>query len=340
MFHSLYPAQAASLTAPLPPSRETPVIDIGADPDPGFGHAIGRHGQRLLDIQDHAAFTAYYRSLKGDARSLLLEAVAKHLPNADHLEQWALVDTRNAVAQLFAGAAYSHKAWEARGGRLASEVAGGQWQLFGLWLRQAADYLQKAIALDPADAEPYHRMMAVLNGDASISTKTLRNYFDLTVQRHPGHLLAHMDMLTSLTAKWGGSHAQMFAFVDGVLAKAGPDSMLHTLQAMAAIERMVAYIIDKDYDGGNAYLRSREVQTKMKACYAIVQRGALTDQPLAPVFYNWLAATLIYGHAEEGRKECLELIGDRITTRPWAYISMPVIALINDLRDDFKLPRL
>ena len=150
-----------------------------------------------------------------------------------------------------------------------------------------------------------------------------------------------MDMLTSLTAKWGGSHEEMFAFAEGVVAKVGGDCIiLHTLRPMAAIERMVAFIIDKDYDGGNAYLRSKDVQDKMKACYAIVQGGALEGHPFAPVFYNWLAATLIYGHAAEGKKECLELMGDRITARPWAYISMPVIALVNDLRDDFKLQRL
>jgi Domain of unknown function (DUF4034) len=340
MFHSIYPAQATALTAPQPPSRETPVIDIGADPDPGFGHAIGRHGQRLLDIRDHAALTAYYRTLSGDGRCLLLEAVARHLPNIDQLEQWALADTGNAVAQLLAGAAYSHKAWEARGGRLANEVGGSQWQLFGMWLKQASGYLQAAIRLDPHQAEPYYRMMAVLIGDSSLSDRSLRTFFDLAIERHPGHLLAHMDMLTSLTAKWGGSHEQMFAFAEAAVAKAGPDSILHALRPMAAIERMVAFIIDKDYDGGNAYLRSKDVQARMQACYAMVQGGALEGHPFAPVFYNWLAATLIYGHAAEGKKECLELMGDRITARPWAYISMPVIALVNDLRDDFKLFRL
>lgn len=340
MFHSLYPAQAAQLDAPLPPSRETPVIDISGDPDPGFGHPISRHGQRLLDLHDHAAFADFYRAQKGDARTILLEACAKNLNNADQLEQWAMTTPNDAVAQLFAGASYSHKAWEARGGRLASDVGGGQWQLFGLWLKEAADYLQKAIRLDPGDPEPYHRMMRVLNGDASLSDKSIRQYFDLVVQRRSDHVLAHMDFLTTLTAKWGGSHEQMFNFAESVVAKVSANSILHVLRPMAAIERMVSFIIDKDYDAANAYLRSEEVQKKMRACYAAAQSGAFADNPLAPVFYNWLAAALIYGNAPEGKKECLELMHDRITERPWAYISMPIIALVNDLRDDFKLPRL
>jgi hypothetical protein len=340
MFHRLYPADAVQLAAPMPPDREPLTIDVAADPDPGFGHPIGRYGQRLLELGDVNAFAAYYRGLKGDARTLLLEACAKNLDNADLLERWAMSTPRDAVAQLFAGAVYSHKAWEARGGRLASEVGMGQWELFVIWLKEAAAYLTQAIHLDAADAEPYHRMMRVLGGDGSLSDKTVRHYFELTIQRRPQHLLAHMEMLTSLTAKWGGSHELMFKFVDDTLAKAPANSILGALQPMAAIERMVSFIIDKDYDAANAYLRSEEVQSKMRVCYAAVQSNAFADHPFATVYYNWLAATLIYGRAEEGRKECLALMGDRITDRPWAYIGMPVIALVNDLRDDFKLPRL
>jgi hypothetical protein len=339
MFHSLHPSDTP-LSAPLPPSRETPVIDIGADPDFGFGHPISRHGQRLLDVRDFAAFTDFYKSIKGDGRTLLLEACARNLDNADLLEEWARSDGKSAVAQLFAGAAYNHKAWEARGGRLAKEVGDGQWQLFGLWLKEASKYLQRAIQLDPADAEPYHRMMIVLNGDSGLSDKTLKQYFDLTVQRRADHLYAHMDMLTALTAKWGGSHELMFKFAESVASKAPANSILTVLRPQAAIERMLGFIIDKDYDAANAYLRSEEVQRKMQACYAIVQLGAFKGHPMAPVYYNWLAAALIYGNAKEGKKECLEHMGDRITARPWAYISMPVIALVNDLRADFGLPRL
>ena len=342
MFHHLSTApQHAGRTAPLPPARDPLPLDINDDPDFKNWHAIGRHGNYLLDAGNQEAFVAFYQAQKGDGRTLLLEACAKNLAHSEMFELWARQSPKNAVVQLFAGANLSHRAWEARGGKLASNVGGGQWEVFLLWLSAAYRHLQASIELDPSDAEPYHRTMRVLIGDSSLSDKFIEDYFAETVKRRPDHLLAHQDMLTRLTEKWGGSHDMMFDFANRITNAAPVGSLLHTLTPMAIIERMVYYTINGDYDGGNQYLKSPEVRDKLAASYAkSVDSSKLQQTPLTPILFNWMAAALIYSNVKVGRKECLDKMGDRVTDRPWAYISMPVFGIVNELRGDFGLPPL
>ena len=339
MFRRIYPPSHAPVA--MPPERNPLPLDPTLDPDPGLGHVIPAYGQHLLNANALDAFTAYYQSLQSDDRTILLEGCAKNLDNLQLIEKWAGESPKNHVAQLFAGSIYSHRAWEARGGKLASEVGGGQWNLFSAWLKTAAAYLESAIALDPKDAESYHRMMRVLTGDASLSSKSYLDFFKSAIALRPDHLYAHMEVLTQRCEKWGGSHKLMFDFADETSNRAPEGSLLHVLVPMAILERMVYYMIEKDYDGANSYLRSQAIRDRLAAIYAkTIDSPKLQITPLTPVLYNWLAAALIYSNSHAGRKVLLEKMGDRITERPWAYITMPVIGGVNELRSDFQLPPL
>ncbi|MEM7035533.1 MAG: hypothetical protein AAF570_01065, partial [Bacteroidota bacterium] len=322
-----------------PPSNAAAPSDPNTTPDPGLGAEIVDKGRALVRARNFAALRDLYVSHQGDDRTILLEGVCKQLGNSDALETWALQSPKDAVATLFAGTNYCFQAFEARGGRLAKDVQGGQWALFGKFLSESAKMLEASIAADPSDAEPYHRMIRVLLGDNALSTRSYMDYFEEARRRRPHHLYAHMDALTHKCEKWGGSHHQMFTFARESLKNAPDGTLLATLIPMANIERMVYYRIENDVDGANNFLRSENAKAELHDAYMkSVGSPNLEQTPLTPVLYNWMAANLIYSASKVGRQETLQRMGNQITDRPWAYISMPVYGHVNDLRKDFRLP--
>lgn len=322
---------------PTPDGHSGTPTDPYAEPDPGFGHPLSNQARQYARLGDLNGLAAFYEGKRGDEATIIVEAVCKNNDFSGLLEDWGLKASQSATAQLFCGTNFNWRAWEARGGRLASEVSGGQWNLFGTWLDEAQKHLQKAIQLRPGDHEPYHRMIYVLLGKHGATLES-QEYLQKVNQIHPNCLMAHLATLTHTLDKWGGSHAAMWKFARDVSARSPEGSPLHALIPAAIIERSVSYMIDKDTEGANDFLQHQDTRDELYQAYLMSSgSNALLDTPLTAVVHNWFACALIYSQLKVGR-DALQKVGSQITDRPWAYIRMPVIGHVNELRSDFGYP--
>lgn len=338
-------APASKFNAPQPPVPDPPAsdpvhggiqeaTDPHAEPDTGFGHPLASKARQYARTGDLKGLAAFYESKSGDEATLIAAAVCENNEFSGMLEDWGLQAPASSTAQLFCGLNFNWRAWEARGGRLASEVSGGQWNLFGTWLAEAEKHLQAAISLRPGDHEPYHRMIYVLLGREGATPKA-QQYLAKVREIHPWCLPAHLAAFAHTLKKWGGSHEQMWAMARDMSAAEADGSPLHTLIPAAIMERCVGYMIDDDAEGANAFLQSDAVRQELYAAY-IKSSGsaAFVETPMSPYVHNWFACALIYSQLKAGR-EALQKVGKQVTDRPWAYIRMPVYGHVNDLRADF-----
>ena len=308
--------------------------DPNAVPDVAFGHHLAETGRRLARMGDLKGLESFYLKHRGDDATIIVNGVCQNDEFSPVLEQWGLKDKRSATAQLFCGENFSWRAWEARGGRLASEVSSGQVNVFHTFLSEGAQHINQAMALRPDDPEPYYRMIRIrlgLNG----SDPEARNLLEKVRQRHKWHLLAHSATLTHLCEKWGGSHAEMFHFARTMTQNEPNGSPLWALIPMMIIERSVYFTIENDYEGANKWLRSDEVINELHDAY---MKSAGSEQfaetPLSPVVHNWFACNAIYSNLKIA-KEALGKVGHKVQERPWVYISVPAYKHINDLRKDY-----
>ena len=301
-----------------------------------MGHPLALQARNLVETADLKGLDTFYKMHTGDEATIIVEGVCKQNNYSDLLENWGMEASKSATAQLFCGVNYSWRAWEARGGRLASEVSGGQFSVFHTWLLEAEKHLLRSIELDPANPAPYFRMLRVLLGLNGHCPQAL-NYLKKVQERQADHLLAHMSFLTQTCKKWGGTHEQMFQFARQTSQNAAEGSKLHTVIAQAIIERSVYYMMENDHAGANTFLQSDDTRNELYAAY---EKSAGSDKmdesPLNPVVYNWFACNLIYSQLKAGRG-ALAAVGDKLTSRPWVYISAPLYGHVNELRSDFDM---
>ena len=319
------------------PGAEAVPSDPHRPAAPHLDHILGFQGRKYAELGDFKGLDQFYRSKAGDDATIIVSAVTNSNDFTDRLEEWGYQYPDSPTAQLFCGENFNWRAWEARGGRLAKEVSGGQWEVFGTWLGEAEKHLTRARELDPRDPEPWYRSIGVLLGQQGASTLS-QPLLDNVLQRHPYHLSAVLHTLTHTLKKWGGTHEAMNDFARRIHTEQHEGSPLHAVVAAAVLERSVYYIIEDDYDGANAYLRSADAQNFVWAAYQkSIGSGKLKQTSMTYLVYNYFACAHIYSNLKHG-KDTLELMGDQITDRPWAYFGNPVWGHVNDLRKDFGFP--
>ncbi len=333
------PAESTQVDPPSPPQseQESTPSDPHRPAAPYLNHDLGVQARKYAELGDFKGLDQFYRSKAGDDATLIVSAVTNSNDFTDRLEEWGYQYKDSPTAQLFCGENFNWRAWEARGGRLAKDVSGGQWEVFGTWLEEADNYLARAQELDPRDPEPWYRSIGVLLGREGASERS-QTLLDNVLQRHPYHLSAVLHTLTHTLEKWGGSHEAMNDFAQRIHTEAHVGSPLHTVVAAAHLERGVYYIIEDDVDGANEFLRSDAATDFLWVAYQkSLASGKLPSTSMTYLVHNYFACALIYSGLQGGR-EALLLVGDEITDRPWAYFGNPVWGHVNKLRKSFGYP--
>jgi hypothetical protein len=102
-------------------------------------------------------------------------------------------------------------AWRARGGDYAHEVPESAWPNWHAHLDRADAALAEAATRAPDLAEPHAERVwvALLRGRPQ---EEIRAHYDAALRIEPGSELAHRNLLTALTPRWGGSDDAMLAF--------------------------------------------------------------------------------------------------------------------------------
>ena len=155
-------------------------------------------------------------------------------------------------------------AWEARGSGGASTVEQKVRPTFVGRLHAAAQDLATASNNDPRDPTPWAwSIMAAVGLGQDHDTRI--GLFQEARRRDPHHYPAHARMLTALSWKWGGSHEAMFTFAQRAIENAPAGSPLHSLLALAHLERRLAYSLEGRPDAVAVYFRTAAVRADIEA---------------------------------------------------------------------------
>lgn len=272
-----------------------------------------------------------------DARSdrWLLSSVL----NSDHaaiplsrFEEWA--DTAgSAVSMAFLGQAQVRAAWAQRGRAPIQRVEQETLDRFHADLEQAEETLRDAAKMAPRSSEPWVGLMVSARG-LGLRKSEIESRFVEVHAREPFRPDACHHMLQSLSAKWMGSHEEMFEFAEFIRQEAPGDSpcagvvaMAHFEYAMSGWERVTLA----------EYLRRPEVSEELLASARPMLEAT---SGLAPTEYvsalNLFVLMIEPRDALSGRaiRETITRVGDRASSVPWSYFGEDIDRRFIQVRDE------
>jgi hypothetical protein len=259
-----------------------------------------------------------------EGRWLLLRGIADEKDAVPAASRWVQAQPRCAMAQLLLGACLVVDAWKIRGGAYAEEVDGNAWDAFFRTLKEAEAPLQAAADLDTTLADPYAWLIIAEVGGEGEGDK-LKTLFRAATARTSLHWGAHHSYFMATTAKWGGSHEDMFSFVRAVSQHSPKGTVLHCLVAVAYCEYALAAM-----PAEHAAIRTPQCAAEVRtALYAWLDAtpdtleeklralgGGMADLALN----HFTVACYLCGAKAEG-KLLLAALRREIHTVPWAWIA-------------------
>lgn len=275
----------------------------------------------LRDLLQKADFDAAQSVLKQapdwETLDLWVRAGSEWPGRPEWLDAWVRQRPDSAHAWLLRGAHGIQWAWEARGSGMGSSVKQDAARLYYQRLDEAQEDLESAVHLDPGSPLPSARSIPALMG-MQCEPEQVEATFDYAIERAPTLLSAHLAMQTALTAKWGGSAQEMFAFAR---AHAGKSSALQMLIPAAHIE---AFIAIENTEERKRYGKLREFRQDINQAFDQFCRKP--ERPAAIVAANYFAFAFCLAEDAERAKRAFALAGRYATKLPWAYLGEPLPA--------------
>ncbi|HEY6096323.1 MAG TPA: DUF4034 domain-containing protein [Gallionellaceae bacterium] len=246
-------------------------------------------------------------------------AMSRSFPS-DKLEKWVRAEPESADAHLVYGARMLKLAWAARGYGKGGEVSEERWQNFYRLLEQTESMLLRAASLNKHDPTPwvYLIMVAVYRSDdESLEEK----YFNEAIARDRENWHAHINRLTALSEKYGGSHEEMFEFARRAAEKSPETSLLRCLILKAHSEywKYVQYFED-DVEHANAYrLREDVIEECLQAYEGALAQCEGGSHDLIFVRINAAGTFWILSQQQPLRRELQKLSG-QIDDIHWRWV--------------------
>ncbi|WP_242441967.1 hypothetical protein [Streptomyces sp. CB02460] len=209
------------------------------------------------------------------------------------------------------------EAWEVRTAARAKDVSEEQYRAFRTLLDDALPVIEAAVEASPGDPVPWSAVLPHCIG-AQAPRDVFEECLGQALACAPHHLPTHAHALQYLSAKWHGSHAEMFAYAARVAADAPEGSPLRALEVVALTE-VVPREAKRGVPGAG----------RADAIIATAQAYSASRPP------EDHAARLIRNHlvwALNGRErwaESLDVyrsIGRYATAHPWVYMGEPLEA--------------
>jgi hypothetical protein len=246
-------------------------------------------------------------------------ALSRQFPDKK-LEEWVKEEPDSADSHLVYGARLLKMAWDARGYGKGKDVSEDRWMKFYHLLDEAEDSLLRAAKLNGEDPTPwvYLIMVAVYrSSDESLEEQ----YFDEAIARDPENWHAHMNRLTGLSKKYGGSHHEMFEFARGVRKNVSDKSLLHCLIFKAHSEYWkYTYHFEGDAETAELHQRNPDVIDECLAAYNLALAGGEYDDHDS-IFVRINAAGIFWILSQkEPLKRELQKLGTRIEDIHWRWV--------------------
>jgi hypothetical protein len=179
---------------------------------PGDGDSELLDLLKVAETRSWPELRARVSQYSGNNLTSLIGNISAKLPEmSDWLPEAVGPDSEDALALAFLGNVTIERAWRVRTGKLAQHVSQDQFREFHKILREAEDQLYRSAELDPKSAAPWYSLLMSGRG-LQVGLDVQQRRFESLIERSPGHLGAHSQMLQQLCRKWSGSHEQMHAF--------------------------------------------------------------------------------------------------------------------------------
>lgn len=249
-----------------------------------------------------------------DDRAALMRLAGRVEGVPGWIGEWRAAEPSSTLPLLFLGCHSASSAWELFEVVPTAAELGKQERKreFRRRLLLAENALDDVVARDADDVTA--RTWLVMTGRGrGVDVVEARLRFNEVVKRHPGHVLAHEEMLQYLCPTWFGDSEQLFAFAREAAASASPGSLVHTVVALAHLEHCVSLRDPKP-------METAEVRAELLA--------AAENSVLHPSFtprFGWqsrgnaFAMAFAWAELHDAAARVFDLLGDQPTESPWYY---------------------
>ncbi|HTF81883.1 MAG TPA: hypothetical protein VL947_09165 [Cytophagales bacterium] len=282
--------------------------------DETFGNPKVQEFVQLLKSGDYQGLERLYRNLDWAERSLIMRSIVLEEDYSKAFKKWH-EKTETALSTLVWGTHHVFMAWQARSSKRASEVTDQQFVGFLTLLEQADTILNRSIALNPRDPEPYAQLIRVHMGLSS-ELELLESYFAQAIQLCPDHLSAHMHMVAAYNPKWLGSLELMYDFAEKAAAKNSPLLLLPLQYAIT--EHHLYYDMNEMPEAYEAYYTLPETKAMVQDSFKKYKEPQ-SGKALVPLLRSYFAYNLYRIGAHQLAKEVLVKNNYYGTQLPWAY---------------------
>jgi len=146
---------------------------------------------------------------------------------ARHLNNWVAAQPQKPLPLLLRAQYHYRYGWLVRGSDYANKVPADDMRSFGSEMQQALADVEGVIRLDGGNPFAHLLRLRILRGEGL--SKDLFDAFSQATNRYPDYYALYTTMLNTLQPKWGGTVAQMQAFVDHYAGPAPANSPLKLL---------------------------------------------------------------------------------------------------------------
>lgn len=292
---ALAPAESVVVDAPMPAAAAAVEAALAGDHVPA------------AELLHHTA-----QARAWDDRTHVVDVLAAASLRAPQwLDDWEAAAPDDGGLALVRAATGIHRAWEHRSHLHAEEVSREQFDAFHATLADTTALLQRAADLLPDDPEPWHLALVHARG-LEAPPEVWLDYLSSVRAADPWHYAGHRAAMELLTAKWFGSHAEMYDFARRVAAEAPEGARVRTLPLAAVLEQMA---------GGESDAAAADPGTPEAVELALAWLAADDDraQHVVAVHRNTLVFVLFHCRRFVEAYDQLVSVGSYATSVPWGY---------------------
>ena len=267
-------------------------------------------------VSDKNNYNQFKKLLENSSSNIFIELAIKY-PELRFVQRYASEFPTNIDARFLYGAHLVTKAWEARSKAISSMVSSDQATAFLGFLNAAEFELHQVIRLDPKYKAVYAPLLRIQMGKSDkISAKKILKQ---AIKIAPNLMDYHIEQLTMLSPKWGGSTETMFSFARN-RAEQDVTGILHGLIPAAHFEHWYGL------DGNEAarYIKDTDIKTEINQAYLEVENAEFKEDYYS-MYQHYLALNyfaLVYSLMNEKKKahKIFNVINGHYTYRPWANL--------------------
>ena len=271
---------------------------------------------------DYVTFKHYISNAPLD---IIVELTHKY-PDIRFIQKYVSEFPKSVDAHFLYGSHLINKAWEARSKAISKNVSIYQFTTFSRFLNAAHLELCNVLRLDPSYLPAFSLLIKIQRGKHN--KKLGQTFYRYAKKTAPQLMDYHIERMTMLGPKWGGSSNEMFDFAHQCACK-DSTGILHGLIPAAHFE----YWHSLSYNGAQRYIANEKIQNEIKQAYLEVKNAEFSKGYYQQYQYylslNYFSLLFLLMGDKAKAKIIFERIDGRYTYRPWGNMGEdPGIAYI------------